>query len=142
MDGEADLGDLGRAFTLEMDLAWEDANAVGLVVLGGEDAARGTRITIGGGALTVDRSGSAATDGTLGAGEPFAGLTAASAPVDEAARSAHLHVVVDTQSVEVFLDDGRTVISLGAHPAEGEQRVRLLAKGGTAQVTGLVLRSH
>ncbi|GAA1324943.1 2,6-beta-fructan 6-levanbiohydrolase [Brachybacterium rhamnosum] len=142
VDGEADLGDLGPAFTLEMDLAWEDASAVGLVVLGSEDAARGTRITIGGGALTVDRSGSAATDGTLGEGDPFAGLTAASAPVDEAARSAHLHVVVDTQSVEVFLDDGRTVISLGAHPAEGEQQVRLLAEGGTAQVTGMVLRSH
>ena len=75
-------------------------------------------------------------------GSGIAGLTAASAPVDEAARSAHLHVVVDTQSVEVFLDDGRTAMSMTVHPSPGEEHVRLHAVGGAARFTGLRLREH
>lgn len=157
-DGEADLGSPGPAFALELDLAWDDASAVGLSVLGSEDGARGTRITLGAGRITVDRSGSAAdgtaaaaasdgggereADGADGSDAPFAGLTAASAPIDEAARSAHLNVLVDTQSVEVFLDDGRTVLSTTVHPAAGEERVRLHAEGGSVRATGITLRSH
>ena len=64
------------------------------------------------------------------------------APIDPAARSAHLQILVDTQSVEVFLDDGRTAMSMTVHPSPGEEHVRLHAVGGAARFTGLRLREH
>lgn len=164
VEDETYLGGLGPAFALEMDLSWDDSSEVGLTVLGSEDGSRGTRVTLGSGLLTVDRTGSAASasdDGSApddesaaddggtaddvdegGSAAPFAGLTAASAPIDPEARSAHLHVLVDTQSVEVFLDDGRTALSLTVHPDPGEAQVRLHATGGKARATGLQVRTH
>ncbi|AXK47052.1 glycoside hydrolase family 32 protein [Brachybacterium saurashtrense] len=161
VEGTAELGALGPAFALEMDVDWADAEGAALTVVGSADGARGTRISLGDGALHVDRRGSALTAGdthdggegetgdggggdTAGRGgsDPFAGLTVARAPIDPGARSAHLHVLVDTQSVEVFLDDGRTALSLTVHPAPGEEHVRLHALGGTARLTGVRLRQH
>ncbi|MBB5832531.1 glycoside hydrolase family 32 protein [Brachybacterium aquaticum] len=139
-EGLVELGALGRAFGLEMDVSWDDGAEAAVTVVGSANGSRGTRITLGGGQLRVDRSGSAiAQDGDA---EPFAGRTAAVAPIAPDARSAHLQVLVDTQSVEVFLDDGRTVASMTVHPSPGEEHVRLHAAGGTARFTGLRLREH
>nr|WP_276549696.1 GH32 C-terminal domain-containing protein [Brachybacterium muris] len=154
-EGLTELGALGRAAALEMDVSWDDAAEAAVTVVGSADGSRGTRITLGGGQVRVDRSGSvlmqsAADDGAGaaddadpdGAAEPFSGLTAAIAPIDPAARSAHLQILVDTQSVEVFLDDGRTAMSMTVHPSPGEEHVRLHAVGGAARFTGLRLREH
>ena len=136
-------------------MSWDDAAEAAVTVVGSADGSRGTRITLGGGQMRVDRSGSvlmqsAADEGAGtaddtdpdGAAEPFSGLTAAIAPIDPAARSAHLQILVDTQSVEVFLDDGRTAMSMTVHPSPGEEHVRLHAVGGPARFTGLRLREH
>lgn len=157
-EGLTELGALGRAVALEMDVSWDDAAEAAVTVVGSADGSRGTRITLGGGQMRVDRSGSvlmqsaagAADEGADtaddadpdGAAEPFSGLTAAIAPIDPAARSAHLQILVDTQSVEVFLDDGRTAMSMTVHPSPGEEHVRLHAVGGAARFTGLRLREH
>ncbi|WME23210.1 glycoside hydrolase family 32 protein [Brachybacterium sp. GU-2] len=157
-EGLTELGALGRAVALEMDVSWDDAAEAAVTVVGSADGSRGTRITLGGGQMRVDRSGSVLMQSTAGAAdegagaaddadpdgaaEPFSGLTAAIAPIDPTARSAHLQILVDTQSVEVFLDDGRTAMSMTVHPSPGEEHVRLHAVGGAARFTGLRLREH
>lgn len=42
----------------------------------------------------------------------------------------------------MFLDDGRTAMSMTIHPSPGEEHVRLHAVGGAARFTGLRLREH
>lgn len=140
VDGEVELGELGRAYALELDLEWSEAAGAAVTVLGAADGSRGTRISLGDGALTVDRSGSPIARDAEDGDESFAGLTSASAPIDPAARTAHLHLVVDTQSVEVFLDDGRSTLSLTVHPSPGEETVRLHSADGVVRCSGIQVR--
>jgi len=48
-----------------------------------------------------------------------------------------LRVLVDWSSVEVFADDGRTVITDQIFPAPTSGDVRLYARGGTARLVSL-----
>jgi levanbiose-producing levanase len=51
----------------------------------------------------------------------------------------HLTVVVDRDSVEVFADHGRTVITDLVFPGEDDNRVSVFAEGGNATFSDLAI---
>jgi sucrose-6-phosphate hydrolase SacC (GH32 family) len=75
------------------------------------------------------------------AGYSLVPYTRAAAPIDAAARSVHLRIFVDTQSVEVFVNAGHTVISQQVHFADGDAGISFYADGGPATFSGITIHS-
>lgn len=136
VDGAAVLDVDARAYELELDLAWDAASNVGVSVGRSADGARHTNIGITGGRVYVDRGPSDLE------GFSFGEFRQAEAPIDPSARAVHLRILVDTQSVEVFVDDGYTVLSQQVHLLPGDTGASLYADGGTLRATGVTLREH
>jgi sucrose-6-phosphate hydrolase SacC (GH32 family) len=125
----------GRAYELELDIAWDAAANVGVSVGRSSDGARHTNIGKYGNELYVDRAPSDL------AGFSLVPYTRAAAPIDPAARSVHLRIFVDTQSVEVFVNAGHTVLSQQVHFADGDTGISLYTDGGPATFSGITIRS-
>lgn len=134
VDGSAVLPWNGRAYEIELDIAWDTATNVGVSVGRSPDGSRHTNIGKYGADLYVDRGPSDL------AGYSLAPYSRAAAPIDAAARSVHLRILVDTQSVEVFVNAGHTVLSQQVHFAETDTGISLYTDGGPAQFTGITIR--
>jgi len=134
VNGSAVLPWNGRAYELELDISWTDAANVGVSVGRSSDGSRHTNIGKYGSDLYVDRGPSERSGYAL---SPY---TRAAAPIDPAARSVHLRIFVDRQSVEVFVNAGHTVLSQQVHFLEGDTEISLYTDGGAAQFTGIVIR--
>ncbi|MBF4570003.1 glycoside hydrolase family 32 protein [Plantibacter sp. VKM Ac-2880] len=132
--GSAVLPWSGRAYEIELDLTWDTATNVGLSVGRSADGSRHTNVGKAGAELYVDRAPSDQAGFSL---QPY---TRAAAPIDAAARSVHLRVFVDTQSVEVFVNAGHTVLSQQVHFAEGDTGISFYADGGPLTVSGITIR--
>ncbi|WP_159609907.1 glycoside hydrolase family 32 protein [Glutamicibacter sp. JC586] len=134
VDGSFLLPWNGRAYELELDIAWDSATNVGVSVGRAADGTRHTNIGKYGSELYVDRSPSNQTGFEL---SPY---TRAAAPIDAGARSVHLRIFVDTQSVEVFVNAGHSVISQQVHFADGDSGVSFYTDGGVARFSGIMVR--
>lgn len=132
--GSAVLPWNGTAYELELDISWDTAVNVGVSVGRSGDGARHTNIGKYGAELYVDRAASERAGFAL---TPF---TRAAAPIDAAARSVHLRIFVDRQSVEVFVNAGHTVLSQQVHFADGDTGISLYADGGAATFSGITIR--
>ena len=75
------------------------------------------------------------------AGYSMAPYARAAAPIDAAARSVRLRIFVDTQSVEVFVNAGHTVLSQQVHFVDGDTGISFYADGGPATFSNITLRS-
>lgn len=105
VDGSAELDDAGRAYELELELTPDDAGTtVGVAVGRSADGTGGATIGRAPDGLFVDR-------GPSPGAEAFGERSRALTPLDPAARSVRLRILVDTQSLEVFADDGRIALS-------------------------------
>jgi levanbiose-producing levanase len=135
VNGSALLPWSGRAYELELDISWDAAANVGVSVGRSSDGARHTNIGKYGNELYVDRGPSDQ------AGFSLVPYTRAAAPIDPAARSVHLRIFVDTQSVEVFVNAGHTVLSQQVHFAERDTGISLYSDGGPATFSGITIRS-
>ena len=116
----------GRAYELEVDIEWDAADDVGVSVGCTPDDARRTDIGVRDGRVYVDRGPSDRADCS------FRPYLRAEAPIDPGARRVHLRIEVDTQSVEVFVDDGGVVVSQQVYFQADDAAVRLYAHGGCA----------
>ena len=116
----------GRAYELELDIEWDAADDVGVSVGCAPDDARHTDIGVRDGRVYVDRGPSDRADCS------FRPYLRAEAPIDPGARRVHLRIEVDTQSVEVFVDDGGVVVSQQVYFQADDAAVRLYAHGGCA----------
>ncbi|MFJ2551113.1 GH32 C-terminal domain-containing protein [Microbacterium sp. NPDC087591] len=134
VDGSVVLPWSGRAYELELDIAWDAAANVGVSVGRSSDGSRHTNIGKYGAELYVDRGPSDLSGFSL---VPY---TRAAAPIDSNARSVHLRIFVDTQSVEVFVNAGHTVISQQVHFRESDTGISLYADGGPATFSGITIR--
>ena len=132
--GSAVLPWSGRAYEIELDISWDTAANVGLSVGRSPDGSRHTNIGKYGAELYVDRSPSNQADFSL------APYTRAAAPIDANARSVHLRIFVDTQSVEVFVNAGHTVISQQVHFTDSDRGISFYSDGGSANFTGITIR--
>jgi levanase len=134
VDGSVVLPWNGRAYELELDISWQTATNVGVSVGRSADGSRHTNIGKYGADLYVDRAPSDL------AGFSLTPYTRAAAPIDAAARAVHLRVFVDTQSVEVFVDAGHTVLSQQVHLLETDTGISLYSDGGAAVFSGITIR--
>lgn len=126
----------GRAYEIELDMSWSDATNVGISVGRSVDGSRHTNIGKCGSDLYVDRAPSDQSGYSL---VPY---TRAAAPIDPAARAVHLRVFVDTQSVEVYVNAGYTVLSQQVNFVAGDTGVSLYSNGGTATFSGISIREY
>ncbi|MGO2660600.1 glycoside hydrolase family 32 protein [Mycetocola reblochoni] len=133
--GESVLGVGGRAYSLDATLSWDQARNVGLTVGRSSDGARGTNIGVYEGEVYVDRGPSEL------AGFQLSPYHRAFAPVDPAFRQLRLRVYVDTQSVEVFVDDGLVTLSQQVHFTDGDTGISFYSDGGPLQVSAMTLRT-
>lgn len=135
VSGSAVLPWTGHAYELELDISWDAAANVGVSVGRSADGTRHTNIGKYGAELYVDRGPSDLAGFSL---VPF---TRAAAPIDAAARSVHLRIFVDRQSVEVFVNAGHTVLSQQVHFAAGDTGISFYTDGGPATFSGITIRN-
>ncbi|HAP89867.1 MAG TPA: glycosyl hydrolase family 32, partial [Arthrobacter bacterium] len=134
VNGSAVLPWSGSAYELELDISWDAATNVGVSVGRSADGTRHTNIGKYGDELYVDRAASDQSGFSL---VPY---TRAAGPIDAAARSVHLRIFVDTQSVEVFVNAGHTVLSQQVPFADGDTGISLYTDGGAADFSGITIR--
>ncbi len=130
----ADLPYNGSAYELELDIDWDQLNNVGLSVGKSADGSRHTNIGVYQGAIYVDRAPSEQS------GYSFNGYNQSNAPIDPNARSVHFKVLVDRQSVEVFVNAGYTILSNLVFFQDGDTGISFYADGGRAAFTNISIK--
>jgi levanase len=110
-----------------------DADAVGLSVLGDQDASTRIGWDAASARLFVDRRDS----GNTGFHPAFASFDDAPVPLEDGRLA--LTVYVDRASVEVFADGGRTTITDQVFPNAGADAIGLWAEGGEAWLESLTV---
>ncbi len=130
----ADLPYNGSAYELELDISWGQLNNVGLSVGTASDGSRHTNIGVYQGSVYVDRRPSEQS------GYSFNGFNQSNAPIDPNARNVHLKILVDRQSVEVFVNAGYTILSNLVFFQEGDNGISFYADGGSASFTNITVR--
>lgn len=118
---------------LELHAVFEpgDAKTVGFNVRVGKGETTVVEYDIAKDRLSVDRTNSGESDFH----PAFAGKHGG--PLRESNGAIELHVFVDTSSIEVFGNDGETVITERIFPAPGSQGVEMFATGGEATLRSL-----
>jgi levanase len=131
--GTTTLPARGTALEIDADLRLAGAKRAGLKVRTGN----GQETVIGYDAesaeLYVDRTRS----GESGFSRDFPGVQRA--PLAARNGKVHLHILIDWSSVEVFADEGQTVITDQIFPAADSDGVQLFADGGNARVDSLAI---
>lgn len=127
VNGTKTLDMRGTAYQLETDISWTDARNVGLRLRESEDKER--HIDVGafsaGGYFYVNRAFTSQPDKKKNSVESRAPLVAGTKRV-------HLKILVDKTSIEVFVDDGQTVLTNQVFPHLNDQGISLYSDGGTA----------
>ena len=124
----------GRAYELELDIEWSTANNVGVSVGCTPDDSRHTNIGVFDGKVYVDRGPADRSDYS------FLPYRQAEAPIDPQARYVHLRILVDMQSVEVFVNAGHTVLSQQVYFEADDTVIRLYAYDGSATFSNVTWR--
>jgi len=127
----AAAGVAGKALEIVAELEAGSAREVGLKVRTGAGEETVIGVDAARQRLFVDRTHA----GESGFHASFAARH--EAPLALAHGRVRLRVLVDWSSVEVFADDGRTVITDQIFPAPTSGDVRLYARGGTARLVSL-----
>lgn len=133
-DADVVLPYQGTSYDLELDITWEQAQNVGVSVGRSADGARHTNIGVYQGKVYVDRRPSDRADYSFG----IHGQS--EAPFDAGARSVHLRILVDKQSVEVFVNAGHTVLSHQVYFTSGDIGLSVYADAGSATFSAVTVR--
>ncbi len=122
-----------RGDQLELEATFETGSAqtMGLIVQRGDRQGTVVGYDIPEGELFVDRRGAGREDFS----PAFAARS--SGPLAAPDGRVKLHLFVDRSSVEIFGNDGRTVLTARVFPKQGNQGVALFAKGGDARLVSL-----
>lgn len=125
VDGHRVFDQRGVAYQLEADVSWSQLRNVGLQLRRSADGSRHVDVGVFGDVVYVNRGG---TDNPSTDGSRLESHT----PFDAGRRSVHLRILVDTTTVEVFVDDGRYVHSSQVFPRTGDDGIALFTDGGSA----------
>lgn len=136
VDGSVDLPYNGTTYELELDISWDQLNNVGLSVGKSADGSRHTNIGVYQGSVYVDRGPSGRS------GYSFNGYDQSKAPIDPNARSVHLRILVDRQSVEVYVNAGYTILSNLVYFQDGDTGISVYTDGGQASYTNIAIRAY
>ncbi|KON83165.1 levanase [Rossellomorea marisflavi] len=126
-DGRESLDVLGDTYRLEADISWEEAERIGMRLRESEDDERHVDVGFSprDGYSFVNRS---KTDHPDEEGD-FLESKAPFKPFDQ---SVHMTILVDKTSVELFMDNGRTVHTNLVFPRPNDQGISFFVEGGSA----------
>ncbi|HET6707370.1 glycoside hydrolase family 32 protein [Amycolatopsis sp.] len=124
-DGLVPLAYHGTAYQLDTDVSWTELENIGLQLRVSADGTRhaDTGIHRDYSYLNRRQTGQPDTTGTRGESH---------APWDPAKKSAHLRILVDRTTIEVFVDDGRYVHSSEVFADPADTGINLYTTGGSA----------
>jgi levanbiose-producing levanase len=135
VNGTKTLDVRGTAYQLETDISWTDAGNVGLRLRESEN--KGRHIDVGvfstGRYLYVNRAFTGQPDKKKNSVE-------SRAPFTSGAKRVHLKILVDKTSIEVFADDGQTVLTNQVFPRLNDQGISLYSEGGTAVFNNIEIK--
>lgn len=134
VSGRTPLGYNGAAYEFSADVSWTTATNVGVGVGESIDGDHHTNIGVYQGTAYVDRS---ASDFTAHA---FGSHTQSEVDLGSGTTSVHLRVLVDRSSVEVFIDDGKHVISNQVMFSPFDTAVTLFSDGGSATFSNITVK--
>lgn len=134
VNGTVDLPYQGSAYELELDIDWGQLDNVGLSVGKSADGSRHTNIGVYQGSVYVDRRPSDQS------AYSFGDFGQSNAPIDPAARTVHLKIFVDKQSVEVYVNAGYTILSNLVCFQPGDTGICVYADNGSATFSHITVR--
>jgi levanbiose-producing levanase len=134
VNGTVDLPYQGSAYELELDIDWGQLDNVGLSVGKSADGSRHTNIGVYQGSVYVDRRPSDQP------GYSFGDYGQSNAPIDPAARTVHLKIFVDKQSVEVYVNAGYTILSNLVCFQPDDTGICVYADNGSATFSNITVR--
>ncbi|MDX8047564.1 GH32 C-terminal domain-containing protein [Gracilibacillus sp. S3-1-1] len=127
VDGTVTLDDNVDSYQLSADISWDEAKNIGLRLR--ESANQERHIDVGffpqDGYSYVNRTFTNQPDDTHT-------MTESTAPMDPLQKDAHIHILVDKTSIEVFLDDGEIAYSNLVFPRPEDQGISLFSEDGQA----------
>ena len=114
----------GTSYELDADVNWSSLNNVGFQLRQSADGSRHIDTGVYGSTYYVNRGGTYyPTSG---------GHSQSASPFDPGRTSVHLRILVDSTTVEVFIDDGKYVQSSEVFPLPSDNGIGLYADGGSA----------
>ncbi|SDC35218.1 levanbiose-producing levanase [Terribacillus halophilus] len=124
-----------EAYRLDADISWTESPNVGLRLRESDDRTRhlDVGIAVAGGYSYVNRSNTSNPDHE-------GSYLESKAPFDAGKKQAHVTVLVDKTSVEVFIDDGKVVHSNLVFPQVQDQGISLFAEGGSAEFSNIYIK--
>ncbi|WP_410609471.1 glycoside hydrolase family 32 protein [Amycolatopsis sp. lyj-109] len=124
-DGLVPLAYHGTAYQLDTDVSWTQLDNIGLQLRASADGTRHADAGIYHDYSYLNRRQTGEPDTTGARGESHA-------PWNPAKTSAHLRILVDRTTIEVFVDDGRYVHSSEVFADPADTGLNLYATGGSA----------
>lgn len=135
VSGSKTLDFKGDAYQLDADIRWSDARNVGLQHRESSDQKRhiDTGIFVEGKYSYLNRAFSGQPDESKRYLE-------SRMPFDVRKKQAHLRILVDKTSIEVFIDDGKVVYSDEIFPKLSDQGIALFSEGGTSVFSNIEIK--
>lgn len=135
VDGNYQTGYHGDSYELDTDIAWNQLENVGMQIGLSSDGSRHTDVGIfGNDTFYLNRQRSERD------GYGMYPWVESHSPFDPNKRNVHLKVLVDKQSVEVFIDDGSQVHSDQVYFMPGDTGVSFYSTGGEATFSNTVIK--
>ncbi len=136
VDGSKTLNASGASYQLDADISWSQLKNAGLRLRESADHSRHVDVgvfTEGEGYTYVNRAytNQPDTDGNS---------LESRAPFNTANHKVHLKILVDKNSIEVFVDDGTVAYSSLIFPNKDDQGISLFSEGGQAVFENVVIR--
>lgn len=126
VDGETDLDYHGTSYRLDTTISWSDLDNVGIKLRRSPDGTRDFTVGKFDDFIYVDSN-----DPTLD--REF------HAPYDSEATSVHLTILVDTTSVEVFIDGGEEALTMKSNLDPTDTGLQLFTAGGAATFSDVTI---
>lgn len=124
----------GEAFQLDADISWSDLSNTGIRLR--ESADKESYIDVG---VFLEENYSYVNRAFTGL--PLEGLNVESkAPFNHRKKNVHLKILVDVSTIEVFVDDGKTVHSNLVFPDHDDKGITLYSEGGTAVFRNIAIK--
>lgn len=137
LNGSRTLPFTGKSYELNADITWSEIKNVGLRLRESADSRHhvDVGVFVKGGYTYVNRAYTGNPDKT-------GRYLESRAPFDVSKKKVHLKILVDTTSVEVFIDDGSVVYSNVIFPELNDQGITLFSDGGTATFSNVVIKRY
>lgn len=125
----------GKAYQLDVDISWVYAKNVGLRLR--ESADKKHHIDVG---IFAEGQYSYVNRAYTGNPDKSGKYVESRATFDKNKKSAHLRILVDKVSVEVFIDDGKVVYSSEVFPNLNDKGITLFSVGGKAIFKNIIIK--